>query len=93
MALLAKEAGGVRPIGVFPSWHRVWGKARRVEAQLWEDPRDFWAAGANRGASDVVWRQACKAESGSSRGLVSASIVWGLRKYDERAYRFELFMG
>ena len=45
--------------------------------------REYWAAGANRGAGDVVWRQAFKAEVGTRRGQVSATIFWDLRKYYE----------
>eukprot|EP00959_Pyramimonas_sp_CCMP1952_P348372 7297529-Pyramimonas_sp.AAC.1 len=55
IALLSKPAGGFRPIGVFCSWHRVWGRLRRPHALDWERqrPRRYWAAGAFRGASDV----------------------------------------
>eukprot|EP00959_Pyramimonas_sp_CCMP1952_P019670 415806-Pyramimonas_sp.AAC.1 len=70
VALLAKPCGGFRPIGIVPSWYRVWGRCRRFEALRWEiqHSRPYWAAGAHRGAGDVVWRQAFRAESGTVRG-------------------------
>eukprot|EP00959_Pyramimonas_sp_CCMP1952_P222487 4651125-Pyramimonas_sp.AAC.1 len=34
--LLAKPAGGWRPIGLFSSFYRFWGKLRRPIAASWE---------------------------------------------------------
>eukprot|EP00959_Pyramimonas_sp_CCMP1952_P373568 7823655-Pyramimonas_sp.AAC.1 len=47
IALLSKPSGGYRPIGVFCSWYRVWGRLRRPQALYWEQqhPRRYWAAG------------------------------------------------
>eukprot|EP00959_Pyramimonas_sp_CCMP1952_P426493 8932865-Pyramimonas_sp.AAC.1 len=46
LALPPKATGGYRPIGVFCSWHRVWGRCRRPRALHWEQqrPRRCWAA-------------------------------------------------
>eukprot|EP00959_Pyramimonas_sp_CCMP1952_P338173 7081983-Pyramimonas_sp.AAC.1 len=66
LALLPKPSGGYRPIGVFCSWYRVWGRLRRPMALHWEQqhPRRYWAAGRHRGAADVVWRQSVQSEAG-----------------------------
>eukprot|EP00959_Pyramimonas_sp_CCMP1952_P248687 5198278-Pyramimonas_sp.AAC.1 len=84
-SLTNKPSGGFRPIGVFPSWYRVWGRCRRGEALRWElaYKRDYWAAGAFRGAGDVVWRQAFRAESGALLGQCTASVFWDLREHYE----------
>eukprot|EP00959_Pyramimonas_sp_CCMP1952_P355471 7445526-Pyramimonas_sp.AAC.1 len=67
--MLTKPTGGYRPMGVFCSWYRVRGRLRRARALFWEQqhPRRHWAAGAFRGASDVVWRRSGRAEAGTSR--------------------------
>eukprot|EP00959_Pyramimonas_sp_CCMP1952_P297964 6233031-Pyramimonas_sp.AAC.1 len=53
LALLPKPSGGYRPIGVFCSWYRVWGRCRRSHALAWEQqhPRRYWAAGEHMGSS------------------------------------------
>eukprot|EP00959_Pyramimonas_sp_CCMP1952_P213174 4460406-Pyramimonas_sp.AAC.1 len=55
----------------------------RNEVAQWEadNPRVYWAAGANRGPVDVVWRQAFRAELGTRKGEFSASLYWDFRKY------------
>eukprot|EP00959_Pyramimonas_sp_CCMP1952_P283501 5926608-Pyramimonas_sp.AAC.1 len=47
LALLPKPSGGYRPIGVFCSWRRAWGRLRRPMALHWDQqhPRGHWAAG------------------------------------------------
>jgi len=85
VALLAKEKGGFRPIGIFPSVYRLWGRARRPLAEAWEArfPRDYWAAGRHRGAMDCVWRQTFRSEAGVRKGDYSATVLWDMFKYYE----------
>eukprot|EP00959_Pyramimonas_sp_CCMP1952_P336702 7050451-Pyramimonas_sp.AAC.1 len=53
--LLEKPAGGWRPIGLFSSFYRLWGKLRRPHAARWEygRSRSYLAAGKSAGAADV----------------------------------------
>eukprot|EP00959_Pyramimonas_sp_CCMP1952_P111842 2339374-Pyramimonas_sp.AAC.1 len=85
MALLAKPQGGFRPIGLFSSGYRLWGRARRKLASSWElaNSRNYLAAAASNGASDVVWRQALRSELGVREGKAAASVLWDLFKFYE----------
>ena len=85
LALLAKAAGGFRPIGLFSSGYRLWGRAPRNMASDWEaaHPRQYLAASAFNGASDVVWRQSLRSELGVRKKQAAATLLWDLRKFYE----------
>ncbi|CAK0798489.1 unnamed protein product, partial [Prorocentrum cordatum] len=85
MALLSKPQGGFRPIGLFSSSYHLWGRARRRLASAWEleSARSYLAASTCNGASDVVWRQSVRSESGVKRGQAAATLLWDLRKFYE----------
>ncbi len=85
MPALPKRLGGFRLIGIFAAVYRIWSKARRPEAQAWEDEHDrqYFACGADRGAVDVVWRQAMRAEAAVATDLHAAAITSNLRKFYE----------
>eukprot|EP00959_Pyramimonas_sp_CCMP1952_P293104 6130090-Pyramimonas_sp.AAC.1 len=70
MSLIGKQAGGFRPIGLFSSIYRLWGKGRRGYATRWEENnrRPFFAAGKFTSSTDVVWRQSVKGEVGVRDG-------------------------
>eukprot|EP00959_Pyramimonas_sp_CCMP1952_P462199 9482857-Pyramimonas_sp.AAC.1 len=55
MALIAKPSSGFRPIGIFCSVFRVYGKLRRSLADEWEArfSREYLCAGPFEGAQDV----------------------------------------
>eukprot|EP00959_Pyramimonas_sp_CCMP1952_P026256 551257-Pyramimonas_sp.AAC.1 len=74
-ALLAKPTGGFRPIGIFVSCYRLWGRCRRGFASAWEaeNERDYLAGGSFASASYVVWRQAFRAEAARSAGESAAT--------------------
>eukprot|EP00959_Pyramimonas_sp_CCMP1952_P030425 637695-Pyramimonas_sp.AAC.1 len=93
--MLTKPTDGYRPIGVFCAWYRVRGRLRRPHALSWEQqrPRRCWAAGAFRGASDVVWRQSVRAEAGTSRREISASVLTRLSLFAYRCGRFVSIAG
>ena len=82
LSLLAKATGGYRPIGVFFSIYRIWGKSRRRYAVEWEEgnSRAFFAAAKFSSSTDVVWRQTVRAESEVTRGRTSATLLWDLYK-------------
>ncbi len=85
MPALPKPLGGFRLIGIFAAIYRIWSKARRPEAQEWEEAHDrpFFACGADRSAIDVVWRQAMRAEAAVASDLHAAAITSDLRKFYE----------
>jgi hypothetical protein len=85
MPALPKPLGGFRLIGIFAAVYRVWSKARRPEAQAWEDDHDrpYFACGADRGAVDVVWRQAMRAEVAVAADQQAAAITSDLKKFYE----------
>ena len=69
-AFLGKPTGGNRPIGLWPSSHRVCGAARRGYCQDWEAAHDeeLWAMSKGRSAMDLVWREAALSEWGGGSG-------------------------
>eukprot|EP00959_Pyramimonas_sp_CCMP1952_P052837 1104941-Pyramimonas_sp.AAC.1 len=87
IALLPKQVGGWKPIGLFASSYRLHGRLRRPYAVSWENDlaRPYLAAGASTGAADVVWRQAVRSEfaTGSRGPGVACSVLWDLHKFYE----------
>ena len=64
IALLTKPGGGFRPIGLFPSIIRIWGKLRRPLVDEWEraHERNYFYAGKGCGAEVGAFKQASRAE-------------------------------
>ena len=64
IVLLPKPAGGLRPIGLFPTTIRIWMRVRLPIAQAWEaehaSPSLF--GGKGMGAQRAAWTAAFKAE-------------------------------
>ena len=89
--LIEKATGGLRPIGIFVSLYRLWGKARRPICDKWEAGNDriYFAAGKGRSASDAVWRQAVKAEAGCQNGEQAAAFLWDVSNFYEM-FRFSV---
>ncbi len=83
--LLTKPQGGFRPIGLFASFYRLWGKARRQYAISWElaHERTYFASGKGRSASDAVWRQATKGELAKAENRSVAAFLWDMFKFYE----------
>eukprot|EP00959_Pyramimonas_sp_CCMP1952_P424022 8881631-Pyramimonas_sp.AAC.1 len=77
-----KASGGWRPIGLFCSLYRWWGRCRRCFALEWElnHQRSFYAGQAFASASDAVWRQSFMGEAGIAQGQVSATLLWDISK-------------
>ena len=64
ICLIPKSDGGRRPIGLLPSFIRLWMRIRLDVARTWqcENERDYFYAGAMKGASVASWKQAARAE-------------------------------
>ena len=75
--LLAKPTGGYRPIALFPSFYRAWGRCRRRIADCWEQehPREYFAVSTGRSVTDGVWRAAVRAEAGANEGAAAGSFM------------------
>ncbi len=85
MPLIGKPKGGFRGIGVLPGLYRVWGRARRKEAEEWErrHKRSYFSASEGNGAVDTVWRQAAKQEAGVAEGKEAAGLIYDLEAFYE----------
>jgi hypothetical protein len=76
--LLAKATGGFRPIGIFPTFVRVWFRARSRHIRAWEQSHDrpYFYAGSARGGDTAAWLQAAIMENAAlSRTAAAASLV------------------
>ncbi len=82
VVLIAKKAGGRRPVGLLPALYRLWAKVRQPHVRRWEAEweRRYFAAGRGRSACDIAWLRALRAEYASSVGATAASVLWDLRK-------------
>ncbi len=85
MPLIGKPKGGYRGIGVLPGFYRVWGRARRREADAWErqHKRAYFSASEGNGAVDTVWRQAARQEAGVAEGKEAAGLIYDLEAFYE----------
>ncbi len=85
MPTLPKPSGGFRLIGIFPATYRLWARVRKPYAEAWEtnNDRPFFAAAAGRGAVDVVWRQALRAEAAVASQSHAASVLTDMAKFYE----------
>ena len=86
VVLLPKTDGGFRPIGLLPFLPRVWMRARRDDAKLWEVrcDRPFLYAGSGRGSTVAAWKQAARAEVAAASGEHYAQVLLDLVKAFER---------
>ena len=93
VALIGKDSGGHRPIGLFRALFRVWAKARQHVWAEWErkaDPDHIFGAGANRGATDIVWRQAFRNEVACASDEHAISVLIDLAKCYEHVRHIRL---
>ena len=86
IVLLAKAAGGFRPIGLFPSVVRIWMKVRLADALVWQAAYDrpWLYAGKGKGADIVAWKQAARAELARAKDLSYAAVLLDLVKAFDR---------
>jgi len=86
IVLLPKADGGRRPIGLFPSLIRIWGRARAVVARSWEaaQARPYLFGGECKGAQRAAWQAAFKAEAAALRTRSYAESLLDLVKAFEK---------
>ena len=79
--LARKLSGGWRPIGLLPTFIRVWEAVREGQVQEWasKNSRDYTWAGKGRSAEGAVWLQALDAE-GAVDPLSAATCLIDLVK-------------
>ena len=86
IALIPKPAGGLRPIGLFASLYRIWGRVRRWHCEAWEaaNRRRFFAAAKGNAAVSTVWRQGVANEAAAGTdGMEALSVLWdGVKFYE-----------
>ena len=83
ICLIPKPISGTRPIGLYQSTFRLWGKARKSIVADWESSicdNGIFAAGKHKSSLDVAWRVAMKKELASSSNLSYAAVFWDLYK-------------
>ncbi len=82
VVLIAKKAGGRRPVGLLPALYRLWARVRQPCVRRWEADweRRYFSAGRGRSACDIAWLRALRAEYASSVGATAASVMWDLHK-------------
>ena len=80
--LIPKSDGGLRPIGLFPTLHRVWMRCRRPTVKEWRNrhARGYRYGGAGKGAQRAAWLHAAEAEIAKSGGKTYASVLLDLVK-------------
>jgi hypothetical protein len=86
VVLLPKLDGGFRTIGLLPLLPRVWMRARRSIAKMWEkeNSRPYPYAGEARGATVAAWKQAARAELAATLGTDYGQVLLDLVKAFER---------
>ena len=78
IVLLPKPDGGLRPIGLFPSMIRIWGRARADVARAWEAAHTMpqFYGGSGMGAQRAAWIASFQAETATAdrRGHVAGLL-------------------
>ena len=79
--VIARAAGGVRPIGLLFSIVRVQCKLRRIEAKMWEarNTEGFFCATQAGGVEWCVWEQTTLSEWATADGHAVATIPESFR--------------
>eukprot|EP00973_Karenia_brevis_P055240 7681296-Karenia_brevis.AAC.1 len=83
IALLPKDDGGLRPIGLYRALYRLWAKSRVRHWRQWErdeDPQQFFGAGEGRSCTDIVWRMGVRAEGVDLANEEALTAMYDLAK-------------
>ena len=86
VAMIDKPKGGLRPVALFTSMLRVWGRARRPAADEWRrnNDRGYVIFGAGESPEQAIWRQAVVAKQAGNRvGSCAASSFYDWRRGGE----------
>eukprot|EP00974_Lingulodinium_polyedra_P075677 7332051-Lingulodinium_polyedra.AAC.1 len=83
--LLKKAKGGYRVINLLAGPYRLWVRARRVQARVWERQhfRRYMAFTAGGGAERTVFRQTLLAETHALQGINTVALLWDIASYYE----------
>ena len=92
VALLPKQGGGDRPVGIMPTICRVLHRLlRRSYGKQWlqKNERGYRYGKTNASALHCAWRQAALAEYAHHRGETTAAVLFDLQKaYDTVDHRY-----
>ena len=79
---LDKPGGGERPIGLLPTLYRIWAKARRPYADLWEKEhhREFFWLAPDASTEQAVHFQGLRAEHAAATGQYSTALLTDITK-------------
>ena len=85
-ALIPKNGGGLRPIGLLPTLVRLWARIRAREVQGWEadNDREYLYGGCGKGAMSAAWKFAARAEAARLQGAEYAAVLLDLEKAFDR---------
>ena len=80
--MLAKPAGGFRPINLFGVIQRLWTRVRREDARRWEKQHDrpYLYVGVGRSANNAAWMMAIRAEMAKMDQVEYAQVQLDLVK-------------
>ena len=92
VVMLSKPQGGFRPIGLFTSFYRVWGRCRRAQCRQWEATHQHEVNAYTRGHSAIsaVWLITLQAELGQREQETSIAVLWDMKQYYEHLDRDRL---
>ena len=76
VVFLPKPAGGVRPISTTSAFQAIYEQARLRHARAWIAANDHarFCAGLARGAEDIAWEVALRAEAASQAAVATMVI-------------------
>ena len=82
IALIPKNDGGRRPIGLLPALVRLWEKIRRPVVATWRVSvlRPYNWAAKGRSPQAAVWKEALRSEAACARGHSSGAVLIDLVK-------------
>ncbi len=95
MPLIPKPRTGHRAVAAFVSFLPTLGQSAQTHIEKWEEEHDrpYLAAGKDRSPSDVVWRQAARAEKeveGDRERGAAGGLLWDMSTFFERLNRRKL---
>ena len=82
VVLLPKPDGGRRPIGLFHSVVRLWGRARSIYVRRWEADNDMEClfGGAGKGAQRAAWQASFRSETAAQNRKTYGHALIGMAK-------------
>lgn len=86
IVFIPKADGGVRPIGLLPTWLRFWERTRRGQAKDWEKKTDkgYWAGSTGKSAEHTAWEHNKLCEYAEAAGIDHVSVFMDMAKAYEK---------